>query len=209
MTYSTMYVDGPRRTLLAPNVRKLATSTVGMPAILTIILSLVAGVLQVVSGLALVGEPQWQVVAALVITTLAGFGIQPLVGAQFAQQLDNLLHLPYWAVLMIGSALSLVAGVVQVIPMSEAVHLIIITIITILSALGIGTSPAQVVPTPPPSPSPPAPVDPIPPAPPAPPSPPAPDPTPAPPAPPSPPAPVDPTPAPAPPAPPTQRRKGW
>lgn len=141
-----------------PSRRFLSRSvTLGMPAVLTVILALVAGGAQVANGIVLVKDPQWQLVATLVITTIAGFGIQPLVGAQFAATLDTLLHLPYWALLAIAGAITVAAGVVQAIPMGHAAHVIILTALTMLNALGFGSSAATALPVPPAPPTPPPP----------------------------------------------------
>jgi uncharacterized membrane protein YkvI len=109
-----------------------------MPVVVTTILSLVAGGLQVVNQLVLKGHPEWQGIIAVFLIFLVGIGITPATGVAFR----NLIHLPVWANTLITAVISAAAGLLQIASIGTTAHVIVATVLTVLAALGFGASAA-------------------------------------------------------------------
>lgn len=134
-----------RKPLVVTNGR--LTVSVGLPSIVVVVLSLVAGGLQVVNELVLKGDPQIQGVIAVFLIFLVGIGITPARGAAFR----NALHLPDWATTVVTAVISAAGGALQVAGLGTTAHTIILTALTVLAALGFGISQGSLVPVPAPA----------------------------------------------------------
>lgn len=121
-----------------------ATVTVGLPTLVVVILSLIAGALQVINQLVLTHYPEWQGVIAVFLIFIVSIGITPATGNAFR----TLLHLPPWAYTLISAFIAALTGVLQIAGLSTAVHAVIATVLTVLAALGFGASTVPDVPLP-------------------------------------------------------------
>jgi hypothetical protein len=125
-----------RRPFLARSV------TIGMPAAVVVVLSLVAGGLQVANQILLKSDPQIQGIIAVFLVFLVGIGVSPVTGVAFR----NLIHLPPWALTLITAIVSALTGALQIVALSVTVHTVIATLLTILASLGFGASQGSLVP---------------------------------------------------------------
>ena len=148
-------------TAVTPRLDRFAqVISFGSPGVLTVILSLIAGGLQVVNQLVLNSGSllQWRDIITMFLTFLAALGVQPLVGAAFRTGLFNLVHIPVIVTVILGAAVSALAGGLDILAMSTTVHTIIATVLTVLAGLGFGSVPIPAPAPAPPFPPPPAPV---------------------------------------------------
>jgi uncharacterized membrane protein YkvI len=120
-----------RKTFMASSV------TIGMPAIVTVVLALLAGGLQVVNQLVFTSNPQIQGVIAMFLMFIVALGITPATGTAFR----TLLHLPAWAYVVITAVLSALTGALQIAGLSTTAHTILATALTLAAALGFGANP--------------------------------------------------------------------
>lgn len=121
-----------------------ATVTIGLPALITTILALIAGALQVVNQLVLTHYPEWQGVIAVFLIFIVSIGITPATGPSFR----TLLHLPPWAYTLVTAFIFALTGVLQIAGLPTAAHAVIATVLTVLAALGFGASAIPVAPPP-------------------------------------------------------------
>lgn len=121
-----------------------ATVTVPIPAIVVVILSLIAGGLQVVNQIVLKGHPTAQGAIAVFLIFVVALGIKPATGTAF----HDLLKLPAWAYTLITAFIAELTGVLQIVGLSVAAHTIIATVLTVLAALGFAASPVAEIPAP-------------------------------------------------------------
>lgn len=112
------------------------TITIGIPTVAAVVLSLVAGGLQVINEVVLEASPQWHSYIAIILVFLAGIGISPLVGSAFRAA----LHLPPWAGYLISAALAAAVLALSTVGMSNAAHAVIAAVVTIFAALGFAPS---------------------------------------------------------------------
>lgn len=105
-----------------------------LPSKWALVLSLVAGGLEVVNEVVLPIGAQWHAYITVGLTFLAGLGISPLVGVAF----KNALHLPQGVSLAISSAMAAVTLILTQLTISPGLKSIIGGVLTFLSGIGFG-----------------------------------------------------------------------
>lgn len=104
-----------------------------IPSAATVILSLLAGLLVVLSSISLGFSAPVKEGVLLALIFLSAEGISPLTGESFR----SALHLPPWATKLIGAALAVAAvGLTQITGLSTAAHAIIEAALVITAGLG-------------------------------------------------------------------------
>lgn len=115
--------------------------TIGIPTIVVVVLSLLAGLLAVLNEVVFGFSTQWHAYFAIILIFLAGLGISPLLGPAFRAA----LHLPTWASALISAAMSAALLALSTAGMPHLAHAIIAAVLTVLSGLGFAPS-APIVP---------------------------------------------------------------
>ena len=114
--------------------------TVGMPTIVALILSLIAGALQVVLSVHVFDIPaQWNEKARVLLIFFAGVGISPLVGHAFYAA----LKLPEWVTHLASASLAAVATAVTTLTLSTTLVAVLTGVLTVAAGLGFQADPEE------------------------------------------------------------------
>lgn len=139
---------------LVSAVKKAQVGPLGLPTIAALVLSLIAGALQVVNQVVLSGHPEAFAGVTVLMVFLAGIGVSPLVGSQFRAALNLTPTISY----ILTGLVSAVTLALATLTVPTIVHDVLSVVLTIAAGLGFapavaGTAAiAKPVPTPAPAP---------------------------------------------------------
>lgn len=115
----------------------IKSGVVTLPAVATLILSLIAGVLSVLNQTTFGFPAPWGTSLTIALLFLSSIGISPLTGANFR----NALHLPASVIMVVSAAIA--AGGTAALNISDSTtRAVVIGILTVLAGLGFGPVPA-------------------------------------------------------------------
>jgi phosphate starvation-inducible membrane PsiE len=112
--------------------KRLAGVKIGLPSIVVVVLSLIAGAIQVLNEVVFHLSSDWHAYLAIILVFLAGIGISPLVGARFKAA----LHLPPWLGYLITAGMSALTLAMTTLHIGSVAHAVIAAVLTVLAGLG-------------------------------------------------------------------------